>query len=144
MFVLLYFYYYNFHHCINLLEAIIPTIKNDEFWKFDGAIEVQAKLKKKANTTDYNDILQDVVDNFEKITGVAIEKLFNPRGEYGEEMPLFDQNVVDSTIPALEEYLKNKYNFDIYVNENFLYDLDDKLSEFNPNYKNASLKKQKI
>lgn len=54
-----------YKNCINLLEAIIPTIKNDEFWKFDGAIEVQAKLKKKAEDIvpdKYRTILINAID----------------------------------------------------------------------------------
>lgn len=54
-----------YKNCISLLEAITPTIQNNEFWKFDGAIEVQAKLKKKAEDIvpdKYRTILIDAID----------------------------------------------------------------------------------
>lgn len=49
-----------YKNCINLLQVIIPTIKNNEFYKFDNAIEVEAKLKKKADIEYFSDKVQEI------------------------------------------------------------------------------------
>lgn len=83
----------------------------------------------KANNKEYQDMVQDVVDNFEKITGTPIEKIFN---EPGEDIPLFDDMVIMKTFPKIKNYVLKKYDIDISRYNDFLYDLDDRLSNLYP------------
>ena len=84
----------------------------------------------KAYNKEYKEMVKDVANNFEKITGVPVEKLFNPPVE---GLPLFDNTVVEKTFPKIKEYVLKKYNEDISTQSDFVYDLDDELTKFNPN-----------
>lgn len=73
-----------------------------------------------------SEALDDVIDNFEKITGVEFNKLFNKADE-GES--IFNEDTVYKTSDTIIKYVYNKYNID---SEDFLYELDDKLSNLYP------------
>lgn len=79
----------------------------------------------KANNEEYNAMLEDVVSNFKKITGVPVSKLFNPPSV---DLPMFDDDMIEQTFPKIKEYVLKKYDIDISHYDDFLYDLDDKLS----------------
>jgi len=72
-----------------------------------------------------NDAVLDVVNNFEKITGVKGWKVIDPEGQ-------FHQEVVNKTYPVIREYLEEKHPEvaeDREMSEKFLYELDDALME---------------
>ena len=81
----------------------------------------------KANNEEYEDMLEDVVSNFKKITGIPVNKLFNPPSE---DLPMFDDDVIEQTFPKIKEYVLKKYDIDISTHPDFVYDLDDKLSRY--------------
>lgn len=121
------------------LKEEVKDIKEET--KEEETVEKEESCKKKARREDYDEMLDDIVNNYEDITGIKKEDLFNPNNDgEGNPMPLFDQEMIDECIPAIQKYLKEKYNFDFNEDEDFLYDLDDRLSAFNPNYKDAKAK----
>lgn len=64
-----------------------------------------------------------------KITGTPIEKVFN---EPGEDISLFDDTIIMKTFPKIKNYVLKKYDIDISRYNDFLYDLDDRLSNLYP------------
>lgn len=64
-------------------------------------------------------IVQDVYDNFLKITGFTVQEANQNLG---------NQEFVDQTYPNIDAYIKQKYNIDpARDQEDILYDLDFKI-----------------
>jgi len=87
-------------------------------------------MKYYLNTDSYgktSDAIKDIIQNFEKITGVSFNKLFNT-AEEGES--IFNDDTVFETNDALMNYVENKYNID--YNDDFVYELDDALANQYP------------
>lgn len=85
----------------------------------------------KANNEQYRNMIEDIASNFQKITGVPVEKIFNPPSV---DLPMFDDVVIEQTFPKVKEYVLKKYDVDISTHPDFVYDLDDELSKYYPNY----------
>ena len=87
-------------------------------------------MKEYLNTDSYgktSDAIRDIIQNFEKITGVPFNKLFNT-AEEGES--IFNDDIVFETNDALMNYVENKYNID--YNGDFAEELDDALANQYP------------
>lgn len=87
-------------------------------------------MKYYLNTDSYgktSDAIRDIIQNFEKITGVPFNKLFNT-AEEGES--IFNDDIVFETNDALMNYVENKYNID-YTGD-FVEELDDALTNQYP------------
>lgn len=87
-------------------------------------------MKYYLNTDSYgktSDAIRDIIQNFEKITGVPFNKLFNT-AEEGES--IFNDDIVFETNDTLMNYVENKYNID-YTGD-FVEELDDALANQYP------------
>ena len=88
----------------------------------------------------YDNIIDDIISNFKKITGISIYKLrqnpseqedfiYNPitqEREIGRSE--FNQQTIDDVFPKIKKYVEDKYKIDISKDESFLYDLDEQIS----------------
>jgi len=79
---------------------------------------------KKAAENLIKEIVDDVIENFEKITGVDPADTIDRVNEDGQ----FIDEIIDKTSPKIIDYVKDKYNVDITTEyEDVLYKLDEEI-----------------
>lgn len=86
--------------------------------------EEKEASKKHAEVSD-EEIMDDVIKNFKKITGQDISTIFDFYQEESEGF--FFQDELDKSYPKIREYIQDTYGIDIEKDEDFLYKFDDKL-----------------
>ena len=94
-------------------------------------LKAEHKYSKKASNVDNKQIINDILNNFEKITGISKKDVFNHTND--NDAPIFDNDQIEKTYPAIRKYVLTKYNVDIASMSDFGEMLDDALLYSNIN-----------
>lgn len=105
------------------LDFLANLVEKYEKKNFPITSEEKESSKKHAEVSD--EIMDDVIKNFKKITGQDISTIFDFYQEESEGF--FFQDELDKSYPKIREYIQDTYGIDIEKDEDFLYKFDDKL-----------------
>lgn len=103
-------------------EEMLPAIESGEY-KIPG---YEPELEDDFNEWSNREIIDNIIENFEDITGVYIRDVFNYDDD-SDEATIFNDDVVNKTSDDIYNYLSEHGLDDIRIEE-LLYGLDDELS----------------
>lgn len=111
-------------------DFVIVTIEDNA--KYEESLEEDIEKKEELFIPDYEhvqewtdkQVAEWIVDNFKEITHRDIEDVYNRPTEEDEETPLFKDEVIDETAPAIDDMI-SKLGFNGKRREEILYAIDD-------------------
>ena len=85
----------------------------------------------KASNKNYDEVLSDVVKNFEKIVGFPMEKIYHLSNGEIDDHSIWEEEFSQEAADKICKYVEKKYN----ISENdddFIYALEEKLDSLYP------------
>lgn len=106
----------------SILEFALKQLSDKKAKEYYTELAEMYESKDINKDSSLDDIAQYIIDNFEEITGIKIDNVFNKSD--AEDAQIFNQDIIDATYPSIEKYLKEK---GITSDEDLLDIIDDKL-----------------